>query len=388
VDQLRKRGLIVDVYVFPFNARSHRTVYSKNGTVKYYPRVGGFIPPVEICVLFRLARKIGEYDIIHAYQGLSGLGVLKELHPQAKMVATLCGEDEACINYRNLLTLKCTGCTSKRLLACTRQRMTWVKNKFIKAFLPGEVLFTYFYFQRSLAKKLDKFFAVSNTVKEIFVACGFRESKFVVTPEMIDPIFFEKLSHVKKERTNMKTVVLYVGRLAPEKGVDDLIKSFIRIDRANTELRIVGTGWQRKDLEALANNSTNNRIRFYGWVDQDELISLYKNADVFVHPGRWPEAFGRTILEAMLSRLAIIVADRGEPPRIIGTAGLVYTSPEQLEQQLELLIDNIALRTELGGKAYDRAISQYSPEAVVDRILSAYDELLDNSVAQRPRGNS
>jgi len=195
---------------------------------------------------------------------------------------------------------------------------------------------------------------------------------------MYDPTFLKELEQVKAEKNNDKIVVLYVGRLSREKGVEDLIKAFFKVNSQKVELWIIGRGHEERKLGELANKiNKGKKIRFLGFIRYNDLPTIYKKADIFVHPGKWPEPFGRTILEAMLAKVPIIASDSGAPPRILGDSGVIFETGNiiELAKSLEILIEDKKRRINLASKAYNMAIRHYSPATITKQILKEYEEL-------------
>ena len=376
VRQLRKKGIIVDVYVF---AKKHDPIFSEGGSTKYYSiSVGDCWPLIDLHAIMKLWDKLDRYDLVHLYYGIAALGFLKRINPNIKTIATLNGTDLACLNYKKWVQTHCEECSSHDLLHCAFERKKWIKNRFLKFFVPAPVLFTYFHTRRWFAQRLDKYFALSQTMKEIYTTAGFLEEKIEVIPNMYDPKFFEKLQRTNAKKSDDKIVILYVGRLSEEKGVEDLIRAFSKISSNNVELHIAGSGPQKEELENIADaTGMKKQIRFLGWINYDVLPIIYKSADIFVHPAKWPEPFGRTILEAMLAKLAIITSSSGAPPRIVGDSGVIYeTGNIELTNKLERLIENKELRANMGARAYNKASQEYNPEDVTSQIIRNYEELI------------
>jgi glycosyltransferase involved in cell wall biosynthesis len=246
--------------------------------------------------------------------------------------------------------------------------------------VPAPILATYFIFQRALAKNLDRYFALSNTIKSIYAACGFPEDKIVIIPNMYDPTFLKNLKKVNTYKSNEKVIIFYAGRLVKEKGVDDLIRAFSIVNSAKAELWIAGRGPEEKRLRQIAENSEKT-IKFLGFVSLNDMPIMYKKAHIFVHPARWPEPFSRSILEAMLARLAIVASDSGASSEALGDTGIIYRTGNiyELAEKLEMLINDDKLREELGKKAFERVLSQYSPEIITHQIIKEYEKLCSSN---------
>jgi alpha-1,6-mannosyltransferase len=108
-------------------------------------------------------------------------------------------------------------------------------------------------------------------------------------------------------------LLLYVGRLAPEKNLELLISTIakLRNREQNFCLIVAGDGISRGTLEAAAQSQVPGKVVFLGHIsDRSELARLYANCDVFVHPNP-AEPFGIAPLEAMASGLPLVAPDRG-----------------------------------------------------------------------------
>lgn len=102
-------------------------------------------------------------------------------------------------------------------------------------------------------------------------------------------------------------VMLYVGRLSPEKEIEFIIQHYKKILATGQALKlvIVGDGPQRNELLAL---NENRNIIFTGSLSGIELATVYASCDVFVFASQ-VETFGNVVLEAMASGLAVIAYD-------------------------------------------------------------------------------
>jgi glycosyltransferase involved in cell wall biosynthesis len=107
--------------------------------------------------------------------------------------------------------------------------------------------------------------------------------------------------------------ILYVGRLVHEKGLNTLIAAFEKVaaKEPRARLTIVGDGPIRRTLaEEVVRRRIHAKVRFEGFVAQNRLLHLLGTCDVFVAPSLY-EPFGIVALEAMASRIPVIVSDVG-----------------------------------------------------------------------------
>ena len=104
------------------------------------------------------------------------------------------------------------------------------------------------------------------------------------------------------------TVLLYVGRLSPEKEISVLIEAYVALKKCSqkkVQFVIVGDGPDRKHLEKMAGA---DQVVFTGNLNGTQLAQAYASADVFVFASQ-VETFGNVVLEAMASGLPVVAYD-------------------------------------------------------------------------------
>jgi glycosyltransferase involved in cell wall biosynthesis len=107
--------------------------------------------------------------------------------------------------------------------------------------------------------------------------------------------------------------LLYVGRIDRQKGVDTAVRALGDLPPEST-LTICGTGDESyvAEMKALSRDlGLEDRVRFTGWADAQEVQSAYREADVVVFPVRWEEPFGLVPLEAMGLGRPVVATARG-----------------------------------------------------------------------------
>ncbi len=103
--------------------------------------------------------------------------------------------------------------------------------------------------------------------------------------------------------------ILYVGRVSREKNLDILAEAFRRISHDKIRLTIVGDGPYRNELESALEGYN---VEFTGYLEGEDLIQSYHNADLFVFPST-TDTFGNVVLEAQACGVPVIVTDIGGP---------------------------------------------------------------------------
>ncbi|MFD4006602.1 glycosyltransferase family 4 protein [Brachybacterium paraconglomeratum] len=172
-------------------------------------------------------------------------------------------------------------------------------------------------------------------------------------------------------------LVVYVGRLAPEKQVADLR---VLHDMPGVRLLIVGDGPER---DALRRDMP--RARFAGFRSGTDLAAHLASADLFVHPGEL-ETFGQTIQEAMASGLPVIAPRRGGPVDLVtpSRTGWLYTPgmlDELRDRAADLLFDD-AKREAFGTAALESVRKRTWP--VLSEQLRGYYRRAIEEHAQVP----
>lgn len=167
---------------------------------------------------------------------------------------------------------------------------------------------------------------------------------------------------------------LYIGRLGPEKGVQDLIKAWAP---ELGELLILGDGPERGSLESMA--AGDSSIRFLGLQPHDVCLELLRQARALVVPSRCYEGFPMVVAEALATGVPIVAPRSGAFPEIVShlDTGWLYapTDVGDMRVGMRSLLET-ELNTKLGLQARNLYENQYSPE-VNSRILeSIYEHAL------------
>jgi phosphatidylinositol alpha 1,6-mannosyltransferase len=162
----------------------------------------------------------------------------------------------------------------------------------------------------------------------------------------------------------------YVGRLAPEKGVD-LLGQVAALPGAR--LVVVGGG----PAEAALRRSLPGAV-FLGPRYGTELAEIYASLDIFVHSGA-RETFGQTLQEAAASGLPVVAPAAGGPLDIVsdGVTGLLVPpgAPEALAGAVARLAGDPAMRAAMGQAGRQKVLGRTWP-ALGDELIGHYAEIL------------
>ena len=174
--------------------------------------------------------------------------------------------------------------------------------------------------------------------------------------------------------------LLYVGRLDPRKGVDTAVEALAHLPE-EARLEIVG-GWdpgEERRLRALASrHGVEERVKFSGQRDRDQVFDAYGRADAVVFPVRWREPWGLVPLEAMARGRPVVATGRGGSGEYLrdGRNCLLFQADDarSLAAALNRLADDPELRRRLregGLETAPRYTQAKFNEAVEAALLSA-----------------
>ncbi|MFC2115911.1 glycosyltransferase [Bacteroidota bacterium] len=141
------------------------------------------------------------------------------------------------------------------------------------------------------------------------------EQELLTLPNLVDTEFFS----LPAPRVQEPFVVLSIGRLEVEKGMDLLIEAFdlFAEDHPDAELRIVGRGSLEEDLKDMASRSSHpSRITFVGFLSSEGILDELHFANVLAVASRI-EAFGVVFIEAMSTGLPVLATKTGGPDSIV-----------------------------------------------------------------------
>lgn len=188
----------------------------------------------------------------------------------------------------------------------------------------------------------------------------------------------EEKCHIIDKKYNLtgKKVVLFTGRLTPQKGVDFLIKAARSI---HGEVLILGDGPERQALQKRIDELKLTNCRILGYMKPGEQVSFkafYARADVYVAPSTWKEPLGLVILEAMAAKTPVISTRAGGILSLIkdGYNGyLVHTrNSNEIASRVNELLDNDALRQKMSDRSYDLVAKKFTWGRIAEQFTTIY----------------
>jgi glycogen(starch) synthase len=178
-------------------------------------------------------------------------------------------------------------------------------------------------------------------------------------------------------------LILCVGRLVPQKGIEYFIRAIPSIAKRYPEAKfvIVGEGWSRDILEAEARAGGQNRkIQFTGFASDREVINLMTSADVLVVPSVY-EPFGIVALEGMATGVPVVASKVGGLSEVIEhdrTGLFVYPrNPESIAWGIDRVLSDPDHAKWLTENAKDKLHKAYSWEAVAMKTVEVYRKVVE-----------
>ena len=182
-------------------------------------------------------------------------------------------------------------------------------------------------------------------------------------------------------------LVVFSGRIIPEKGILELIKAIKSInDITNLKLLIIGASFYGTDhivseyMKKIIDEAEpiNDKVIFTGYIDYDDIPIYLKTADVSVIPSVWDEPFGLTVLEAMATGLPLITTKGGGIPEICeDTAILIERNDivQNIIDAIRFIYNNPKAAKSIGKKAQQRSWS-FDKDIFSKTYLEAVDAII------------
>ncbi|TVQ66783.1 MAG: glycosyltransferase family 1 protein [Balneolaceae bacterium] len=216
------------------------------------------------------------------------------------------------------------------------------------------------------------FIALSEFSKGKFVKGGLPEKKIFSKPNFIrDPLLeFEglKLSEKKKKR------ILYVGRISHEKGVQEMIRCWLKYE-IPVELWIVGDGPMREKLQKSTENLQT--VKWVGTKSRKEIFELLSESLALLFPTLWYEGMPIVLLEALAMGCPVISSEIGNPMAMIehGKNGILFEpgNIEQLYGIISGLLSDPSKLGVLGKNARATYIEKYTPSRNYEQLMEIYE---------------
>ncbi|WP_080848586.1 glycosyltransferase family 4 protein [Cytobacillus gottheilii] len=235
-------------------------------------------------------------------------------------------------------------------------------------------------------RPFQKLFVPSLDTEEQLTQQGFHNLEIWsrgVDCELYHP-YYDKFTVRHKYNIRSKYLLVYVGRLAPEKNVNTLLEIADDLPphlKENSHWLIVGDGPSRTEMEEAAPPN----MTFTGYLKGKELANIYTAGDLFVFPST-TETFGNVVLESLASGTPVIAANAGGVKNIIkhGSTGTLCTPGSAVEfadSIISLLYDD-KYRYQMGSNARNYALTQ-KWDTIFNSLLDHYSDVIKERSAEK-----
>ena len=235
---------------------------------------------------------------------------------------------------------------------------------------------------RWLYNNCQQTYTPSQVTRDQLIKAGIRDVR--VFERGVDSVFFHpgKRREAVRERWGVEAggpLVVYAGRISKEKGLEVLLRAFLRLAEKHPRARLVvaGDGPHRR---ALVRAFRNPGISFTSWKRGEELAELFASADIFALPST-TETLSLVSLESMASGLPVLAMNAGGVREVVENerTGLLANSAQEFECGLHRLVEDIPLRTRLGLNA-----REYAQERTWSHALESLERNYLEAVTEKP----
>src|SRR5215213_8883123 len=215
---------------------------------------------------------------------------------------------------------------------------------------------------------------ITPRLRRLLVSDGVDENRVHLIPPGVKASLFEgpfedPFADIRRPR------VLFVGRLAPQKGVSTLVEAAGLLKHPSAQVVLVGDGPERPKLERDAERlGVGDRLHFVGFFAHDRLPAVLAHPDLLVLPSLYEE-LGTVLLEALQTALPIVASKTGGIPDVIedGVNGMLVPpgEPEAFARAIDRLLADRDLARRLSEEAKERG-KDYDWEVLAERVLAVY----------------
>ena len=237
-------------------------------------------------------------------------------------------------------------------------------------------------FKKQFSKAVNAVISPSRFVLDMLVSNNF-------FPEAKKHVVFygiELQKHEKRSLTNKNDITfLYIGQLEKHKGIEVLLKAFLKLSPKNLSLHIAGTGSMKEKIKEAAEK--DKRIKFHGFVEGDAKKKLFLSSNILIVPSIWYENSPKVIYEAYSFGLPVLGSRIGGIPELIDheKTGFLFEScsSNDLQSTMANLIEDPGLFEVLIQNCYKKA-EIFSLENQVNDHLEIFNDLIKKDSNQQP----
>jgi glycosyltransferase involved in cell wall biosynthesis len=241
---------------------------------------------------------------------------------------------------------------------------------------------------RDVIKEAERIICVSEGERRYALESGFDPDKTVIVSDSVDITRFESLQEGEFRQRyglNDSEFVLFVGRLAKNKGLEHLVSAIPIVLEQYPDTKFVLLGEDERMKEILLQRARELNVKesliFTGALDYQSVSSAFLDCTVFVLPSQY-EAFGIVLAEAQAARKPVVATKVGGVPNVVRdrkTGILVdYGNPKDLAMAINSFLGDPEKRNAFGESGFEWIAQNFSIDKVVDRLEDVYNEVLES----------
>ena len=243
------------------------------------------------------------------------------------------------------------------------------------------------YMYTKLYKAIDCFVFSSQMARDAFLGKAkksYAERAVVLRDSVCDSMIGTQVPDLRRELNldSQQALIMYHGKIAPEKGIDALLGALTHVDKSKYHLAIIGEGepkYKAKIKGFIVAAGMVHNVSLLGF--RDNIMEYLRQADFGVLPSIQPEALGITNLEYMMAGKAHICSNNGAQPEYVsnGVNGLLVPPGDEsaLAAAINELINDKATRSRMGAQAQKDFQQNLDYPGFYQRMTDLYRRLLE-----------
>ncbi len=243
-------------------------------------------------------------------------------------------------------------------------------------------------FSRMISDNVQGVIAPSEKTKETLLKYGVKTPIYTIPTglelEKFDPAQLDQ-ERVRKLREELgfgkeDRIIVYIGRIAPEKSIEIPIEGFRYVDDPHTKLMIVGGGPQLEELKQLVQQyGLQQQVYFTGVKPREDVPYYYAMSDAFVSASL-SETQGMTFIEALASHLPVFARPDDVLDQLVleGKSGYFFQTPQEFAMKIQTFL-NLSEKERAAIRSQARAmVKPYDGNMFYTKVMSVYYQAIED----------
>ncbi len=246
-----------------------------------------------------------------------------------------------------------------------------------------------FHEMRGVFRKIDTLVCPSKFMAEVFERNpNFQTSKAEHLPTFIDATPFSLLSQQPYEDRIKKPLVVYLGRVDYDKGVDLLVDAAMELRRRGISVgfKLIGKSSDPQyetELRARIKDEKLSNVEITGFMSKKLLFETIQSALVSAIPSRWIDNMPNSLIESQALGLPVVASNFGSFPELItaGLNGVLFEpeNPTDLAEKIQQVISDKDQWVSMHDQAQQWVSNYCSPQLHYDRLINIFSSAINRS---------